>query len=98
MGKVFHFIAKEFREILPAMIYFLIAFHLITLTHGLMLEEYGIPVVSADELSRMVVAPGSAGLAAVVAALPVVTHGVQADPRQRAAQAGQREAQQEDAA
>ncbi|KIG14680.1 Dephospho-CoA kinase [Enhygromyxa salina] len=31
-----------------------------------MLEEYGIPVVSADELSRMVVAPGSPGLADVV--------------------------------
>ncbi|HLT36306.1 MAG TPA: dephospho-CoA kinase, partial [Enhygromyxa sp.] len=33
-----------------------------------MLEEYGIPVVSADELSRMVVAPGSHGLADVVEA------------------------------
>jgi dephospho-CoA kinase len=33
-----------------------------------MLEEYGIPVVSADELSRMVVAPGSRGLADVVEA------------------------------
>ncbi|WP_106089566.1 dephospho-CoA kinase, partial [Enhygromyxa salina] len=33
-----------------------------------MLEEYGIPVVSADELSRMVVAPGSPGLADVVEA------------------------------
>ncbi|MCA9681640.1 MAG: dephospho-CoA kinase [Myxococcales bacterium] len=33
-----------------------------------MLEEYGIPVVSADELSRMVVAPGSEGLADVVEA------------------------------
>jgi dephospho-CoA kinase len=31
-----------------------------------MLEEYGIPVVSADELSRLVVAPGSSGLADVV--------------------------------
>jgi dephospho-CoA kinase len=31
-----------------------------------LLEEYGIPVVSADELSRMVVAPGTAGLADVV--------------------------------
>lgn len=33
-----------------------------------MLEEYGIPVVSADELSRMVVAPGSDGLKDVVEA------------------------------
>ena len=33
-----------------------------------MLEEYGIPVVSADELSRMVVSPGSHGLADVVEA------------------------------
>lgn len=33
-----------------------------------MLEEYGVPVVSADELSRMVVAPGSEGLADVVEA------------------------------
>ena len=32
------------------------------------IEAYGVPVVSADELSRMVVAPGSPGLAAVVAA------------------------------
>ena len=47
MGKVFHFIAKEFREILPAMIYFLIAFHVITLTHGLMLLEYGIEPASS---------------------------------------------------
>ena len=31
-------------------------------------EDCGIPVVSADELSRIVVTPGSAGLAAVVAA------------------------------
>src|SRR5690606_13848868 len=35
-------------------------------TVAALLEEYGIPVVSADELSRMVVAPGSAGLADVV--------------------------------
>jgi dephospho-CoA kinase len=33
-----------------------------------MLEEYGVPVVSADELSRMVVAPGSEGLNDVVEA------------------------------
>jgi len=33
-----------------------------------LLEEYGIPVVSADELSRMVVAPGSRGLTDVVEA------------------------------
>jgi dephospho-CoA kinase len=33
-----------------------------------LLEDYGIPVVSADELSRMVVAPGSRGLADVVEA------------------------------
>jgi len=32
------------------------------------IEAYGLPVVSADELSRMVVAPGSRGLQAVVAA------------------------------
>lgn len=37
-------------------------------TVAAMLEEYGIPVVSADELSRMVVAPGSVGLADVVQA------------------------------
>lgn len=33
-----------------------------------LIEAYGVPVVSADELSRMVVAPGSPGLQAVVAA------------------------------
>lgn len=32
-----------------------------------LLEEYGVPVVSADELARVVVARGSEGLAAVVA-------------------------------
>lgn len=37
-------------------------------TVAAMLEEYGVPVVSADELSRMVVAPGSEGLADVVEA------------------------------
>ena len=42
MKKVFGFIAKEFWEILPAMIYFLIAFHIVALTHGLSLERYGI--------------------------------------------------------
>src|SRR5690606_23052905 len=31
-----------------------------------LLEEYGVPVVAADELSRVVVAPGSEGLRAVV--------------------------------
>jgi len=31
-----------------------------------LLEEYGVPVVSADELSRVVVAPGSEGLRLVV--------------------------------
>jgi dephospho-CoA kinase len=35
---------------------------------AVLLEEYGIPVVSADELSRMVVAPGSDGLRDVVSA------------------------------
>ncbi len=35
-------------------------------TVAALLEEYGIPVVSADELSRLVVAKGSDGLAAVV--------------------------------
>ncbi len=33
-----------------------------------LLEDYGVPVVSADELSRVVVAPGSEGLEAVIAA------------------------------
>jgi len=37
-------------------------------TVATMLEEYGVPVVSADELSRMVVAPGSEGLRDVVEA------------------------------
>jgi dephospho-CoA kinase len=37
-------------------------------TVAYLLEEYGIPVVSADELSRMVVAPGSRGLTDVVEA------------------------------
>lgn len=31
-----------------------------------LIEKYGVPVISADELSRMVVAPGTRGLAEVV--------------------------------
>jgi dephospho-CoA kinase len=46
-----------------------------------MLEEYGIPVVSADELSRMVVAPGTEGLRDVVEAFgtEVLSDGVDLD-------------------
>jgi dephospho-CoA kinase len=46
-------------------------------------EECGIPVVSADELSRIVVTPGSEGLAAVVAAFGegVLTPGGELDRR-----------------
>jgi dephospho-CoA kinase len=46
-----------------------------------MLEEYGIPVVSADELSRMVVAPGTEGLRDVVEAFgaEVLADGIDLD-------------------
>jgi len=46
-------------------------------------EDCGIPVVSADELSRIVVTPGSEGLAAVVAAFGegVLTPGGELDRR-----------------
>jgi len=46
-----------------------------------MLEEYGIPVVSADELSRMVVAPGTEGLRDVVEAFgtEVLADGIELD-------------------
>mgnify|MGYP001816974476 FL=1 len=58
MGKVFRFIAKEFREILPAMIYFLVAFHVITLTRALILEQYGITPASsvAATITALIVA------------------------------------------
>lgn len=46
-------------------------------------EDHGIPVVSADELSRIVVTPGSEGLAAVVGAFGegVLTPGGELDRR-----------------
>lgn len=51
-----------------------------------MLEEYGIPVVSADELSRMVVAPGSDGLRDVVEAFgpEVLADGIDLDRQKMA--------------
>jgi hypothetical protein len=58
MGKVFHFIVKEIREILPAMIYFLIAFHFIMLIQALILEQYGIEPASsvAATIAALIVA------------------------------------------
>lgn len=70
MGKVLHFIAKEFREILPAMIYFLIAFHVITLTHALMLEQYGIKPASSVAATIMALIVAKAIL--VADALPFI--------------------------
>lgn len=44
MSKILKFLKKEFLEILPATIFFFIAFHLVALTEALILREYGVPV------------------------------------------------------
>ncbi len=44
MAKILNFLKKEFLEVLPAVIFFFIAFHLIALTESLILREYGVPV------------------------------------------------------
>jgi hypothetical protein len=40
-------IAREFREVLPVAIFFLIGFHILVLTRSLMLREYGLHVTAA---------------------------------------------------
>jgi hypothetical protein len=40
-------IAHEFRELLPTVIFFIIAFHLLSLTRSLMLREYGVHAAAA---------------------------------------------------
>jgi hypothetical protein len=40
-------IAHEFREVLPPTIFFLVGFHMLSLTRALMLQEYGIRAASA---------------------------------------------------
>ncbi len=44
MSKFFRFIGREVREILPATIFFLILFHLVSMTKNLILSEHSIPL------------------------------------------------------
>ena len=47
MKTVVTWIAREFREVLPPAIFFLIAFHLLSVTRSLMLREYGLHPTAA---------------------------------------------------
>jgi hypothetical protein len=40
-------VAREFREVLPPAIFFLLGFHMLTLTRSLMLREYGVHAATA---------------------------------------------------
>lgn len=42
MNKTFSFIRKEFREVLPAFLFFLIMFYVLAVTRALVLKAYGI--------------------------------------------------------
>ena len=44
MSKILKILKKEFLEILPATIFFFIAFHLVAFTEALILREYNVPV------------------------------------------------------
>lgn len=44
MTKVIKFLKKEFLELLPALIFFFVAFHLIGITESLMLRQYNVSV------------------------------------------------------
>ncbi len=44
MDKIFKFIVNEFREILPTAVFFLITFHMLTLTKTVVLEDQGLSV------------------------------------------------------
>jgi len=70
MNKVFGFIAREFREILPAMIYFMIAFHIVALSHALSLERYGIEAKTSVAATIMALIVAKAIL--VADALPII--------------------------
>lgn len=47
MEKFGRWVAREFREVLPPAIFFLLGFHMLTLTRSLMLREYGIHAATA---------------------------------------------------
>ena len=70
MNKVFGFIAKEFREILPAMIYFMIAFHVLAITQALLLQRYGIEPAASVAATIMALIVAKAIL--VADALPLI--------------------------
>lgn len=48
MNKALAIVANEFREALPAMLFFLIAFHMIVVTKTVILEDYEISAASAS--------------------------------------------------
>ena len=47
MGKAMSWLWKELREMIPAMIFFLIAFHMLSLTKALLLENYHLTATSS---------------------------------------------------
>jgi len=47
MGKAMRWLWNELREMIPAMIFFLIAFHMLSLTKALLLENYHVTATSS---------------------------------------------------
>lgn len=47
MNKALRFLKKEFFEMLPPTIFFLLVFHLVLLVRMLLVDQYGIPVASS---------------------------------------------------
>jgi hypothetical protein len=47
VNKLGAWVAREFREVLPPAIFFLVGFHLLSLTRSLMLREYGVYAATA---------------------------------------------------
>lgn len=45
MSRLWEVVKHEFHEVLPPTIFFLIAFHIVTLNRVLMLRQYGSPVL-----------------------------------------------------
>lgn len=46
MGKVFVFVKKEMREVIPPTLFFFVAFHILAVTRALMLREQGVEVAT----------------------------------------------------
>ena len=64
MAKILDFLKKEFLEVLPAVIFFFIAFHLLSLTESLILSEHGVPASTMALVSVSALIVGKAILIA----------------------------------